>query len=330
MLKADNIKKHLFKIKDKGDFNELALQVFNYQYTNNPVYKKYVDLINRKPGDILEVKDIPFLPIEFFKNHKIVSGKAQEELVFFSSGTTGMVQSKHYVTDIEIYKNSFINAFELFFGRPQDYIILALLPSYLERGGSSLVFMVKELIKRTNDANSGFYLHNHTELLQKISGLKNSKKKLMLIGVSYALLDLLVEEKDIFKNIIVLETGGMKGKRKEMTKSELHGFLSGKFGVENIHSEYGMTELLSQAFSHGKGLFKCPPWMQVLIRDTYDPYVYLPEGKSGGINIIDLANINSCAFVETKDIGKLHKNDVFEVLGRFDNSDIRGCNLMVN
>jgi phenylacetate-coenzyme A ligase PaaK-like adenylate-forming protein len=330
MSKANYIKENIFEIKTLYDFKELSVEVFRYQYKNNGVYKKYVDLINCKPEHVRQVQDIPFLPIEFFKNHKIISSKKQEEIVFLSSGTTGTVQSKHYVTDTEIYKSSFIKSFNLFYGKPENYTILALLPNYLERGGSSLVFMVDELIKQSKDVNSGFYLYNHAELLHKITDLKNGNKKVLLIGVSYALLDLPVIDKTIFKNVVVLETGGMKGKRKETTKSELHHILREKFQVENIHSEYGMTELLSQAYSQGKGLFKSPPWMKILIRDTYDPFSYLPEGKSGGINIIDLANINSCAFIETKDIGKLSPNNQFEVLGRFDNSDIRGCNLMVN
>jgi len=324
-----NILERIFNIKTKQNFIDTTFDIFNYQYNNNDIYKQYVQLIGCNPKNITHVSDIPFLPIEFFKQKKIISGQNHEKAIFLSSGTTGMVQSKHYVTDLDIYIESFIKSFNIFYGKPENFIILALLPNYLEREGSSLVYMVNELINRSNSSHSGFYLHNYNELLNKIKGLKGSKKKLLLMGVSYALLDLPVVDPSVFENIIIMETGGMKGKRKEMTKKELHKALQEKFKVLNIHSEYGMTELLSQAYSQGKGVFETPPWMKVLIRDTYDPFDTLHSGRSGGINVIDLANINSCSFIETKDIGKLYENNQFEVLGRFDNSDIRGCNLLI-
>ncbi len=330
MNQVELLKKRIFNIKTEQDFINTTFDIFNYQYNNNDVYREYVQLIGRNPKSITHILDIPFLPIAFFKQKKIISGKNKGKAIFLSSGTTGMVQSKHYVTDLRLYEESFLKSFHLFYGKPEDFIILALLPNYLEREGSSLIYMVNDLINRSNNSNSGFYLNNYTELLEKLNALKKTKKKILLIGVSYALLDLPNQDLDIFEHITVMETGGMKGRRKEMTKKELHKNLQQKFNVTSIHSEYGMTELLSQAYSHGKGLFETPPWMKILIRDTYDPFSYLANGKSGGINVIDLANLNSCSFIETKDIGKLHKTNQFEVLGRFDNSDIRGCNLLIN
>ena len=331
MNKKELIEKNIFSIKTEQNFIDTTIDVFNYQYNNNIVYNEYAQLIGRSPNNINDISEIPFLPIEFFKSKRIISGTDKEKEVFLSSGTTGMVQSKHYVTDLDIYKTSFNKSFNLFYGNPEELVILALLPNYLEREGSSLVFMVNELIKQSNNKHSGFYLNNYNELIDKISVLNNKESKtVILIGVSYALLDLPIQNSDIFNNVIIMETGGMKGKRKEMTKKELHSVLQNKFKVNCIHSEYGMTELLSQAYSKGNGLFETPPWMKILIRDTYDPFKYLTHSKSGGINIIDLANLNSCSFIETKDIGKLHKNNQFEVLGRFDNSDIRGCNLLIN
>ena len=330
MIKAEQLKDRIFNIKTQQDFIDLTFDIFNYQYNHNNIYRKYVQLIGYKPSLVTNINDIPFLPIEFFKKNKIITGKDKEKVIFLSSGTTGVVQSKHYITDLKIYKTSFIKSFNIFFGNPEKYTILALLPNYLEREGSSLVFMVHELIKRSKDQNSSFYLHDYKNLLTKISVLKKSKKKILLIGVSYALLDLPIYDLEIFKDVIIMETGGMKGKRKEMTKNELHNTLQVKFNVKTIYSEYGMTELLSQAYSTGKGVFSTPPWMKIIIRDTYDPFDYIKRGSSGGINIIDLANINSCSFIETKDIGKLKENNQFEILGRFDNSDIRGCNLLIN
>jgi Acyl-protein synthetase, LuxE len=275
------------------------------------------------------IEQIPFLPIQFFKSHDVVSSTDSIQQTFTSSGTTGMITSKHLVTDISLYEESYRNAFSEFYGNIEDYAILALLPSYLEREGSSLIYMVNDLIERSNNSNSGFYLHNYHELTTKLSELDASGQNVLLIGVTYALLDLVETKKFNLKNTIIMETGGMKGKRKEMIREELHQMLCDGFGVNSIHSEYGMTELLSQAYSLGNGIFECPNWMSILIRDTEDALTYVENGKTGGINVIDLANINSCSFIATQDLGKKYLNNSFEVLGRFDNSDIRGCNLMV-
>jgi hypothetical protein len=240
-----------------------------------------------------------------------------------------MITSKHLITDVTLYENSYRNAFSEFYGNIEDYVVLALLPSYLERSGSSLIYMVKDLIELSNNFNSGFYLNNYDELISKLIELDSLGQNVILIGVTYALLDLIEKRKFELKNTIIMETGGMKGKRKEIIREELHELLCNSFGVLSIHSEYGMTELLSQAYSLGNGIFECPNWMNILIRDTEDPLTYVPVGKTGGINVIDLANINSCSFIATQDLGKKYPNNSFEVLGRFDNSDIRGCNLMV-
>ena len=249
--------------------------------------------------------------------------------VFTSSGTTGSITSKHYVTDIEFYKESYLKGFAHFYGNIEDYAVLALLPNYLERKGSSLVYMVADLIKRSKNKKSGFYLNNIDELAKKLIHLDKKGQKILLIGVSFALLDLIEKHKFQLKNTIVMETGGMKGRRKELVRDELHQILQNGFGVDAIHSEYGMTELLSQGYSKGNGIFETPSWMRILTRDTEDALTILPTGKAGGINIIDLANYNSCSFLATQDLGKVHQNGTFEIIGRFDNSDIRGCNLMV-
>ena len=278
---------------------------------------------------VKSLQQIPFLPIQFFKNHNVVSNTNEIQETFTSSGTTGMITSKHLVTDVSLYEQSYRNAFSEFYGNIADYVVLALLPSYLERSGSSLIYMVKDFIELSNNENSGFYLHNYDELISKLVALDNAGQNVILIGVTYALLDLIEKQKFQLKNTIIMETGGMKGKRKEMIREELHEILRNGFGVQNIHSEYGMTELLSQAYSLGNGIFECPAWMQIQIRDTEDAMTYVNNGKTGGINVIDLANINSCSFIATQDLGKKQPNNSFEVLGRFDNSDIRGCNLMV-
>jgi phenylacetate-coenzyme A ligase PaaK-like adenylate-forming protein len=259
----------------------------------------------------------------------VVSNTNLIQTTFSSSGTTGMITSKHLVTDVSLYEESYRKGFAEFYGNIEDYAILALLPSYLEREGSSLIYMVEDLIKLSNHPESGFYLHNHEDLIKKLIELDKSGQNVILIGVTYALLDLIEKQEFQLQNTIIMETGGMKGKRKEMIREELHAQLCKGFGVSAIHSEYGMTELLSQAYSLGEGVFECPSWMQILIRDTEDALTYIPQGKTGGINVIDLANINSCSFIATQDLGKKYPNNSFEVLGRFDNSDIRGCNLMV-
>ena len=319
----------LFKLYNTKDFNESTLDIFRFQATNNSVYKTFLNHLKVDVNAIEKIEQIPFLPIQFFKSHKIISSKAITQQVFLSSGTTGMVQSKHYVTDISIYEESFTKAFQLFYGAIENYTVLALLPSYLERTGSSLIYMVNSFIGKSKNPKSGFYLDNLDELAENLQELDKKGEKILLIGVSFALLDLLDNYKFNLKNTIIMETGGMKGKRKELIREELHNILCDGFGVSKIHSEYGMTELLSQAYSKGNGIFECPPWMKILTRDTEDALSILPEGKSGGINVIDLANINSCSFIATQDLGKTYKNGSFEVLGRFDSSDIRGCNLLV-
>ena len=319
----------IFNIQTPEDFKQVAFSVFRHQFENNKVYRSFCDLLYIHPSDVHALEDIPFLPIEFFKSKKIISSLEEVQEVFTSSGTTGSVTSKHYVTDIECYKESYLQGFAHFYGNIEDYTVVALLPNYLERKGSSLVYMVADLIQRSKNNKSGFYLNNIEELAQKL--IKNDKKgqKTLLIGVSFALMDLIEKYQFELKNTIIMETGGMKGRRKELVRDELHAFLQQGFGVDTIHSEYGMTELLSQGYSRGNGIFQTPPWMKVVTRDTEDALTIQKIGKTGGINIIDLANYNSCAFIATQDLGKVHQNGTFEIIGRFDNSDIRGCNLMV-
>lgn len=318
----------LFAVNDKS-FDHYALEIFRFQAKNNEIYNKFLSLLQIDFHSIKKINQIPFLPIQFFKSHKVISSKEKIQEIFLSSGTTGFNQSKHYITDIQIYEQSYLKGFEYFYGNPEDYIILALLPNYLERKGSSLVYMIDDLIKKSKSPESGFYLNNLKELSHKLTGLDKRNKKILLIGVSYALLDLIEFKEFDLKNTIIIETGGMKGRRKELVKEELHHELCKGFGVDMIHSEYGMTELLSQAYSKGNGIFKTPPWMKILTRDTEDALTILSQDRTGGINVIDLANVNSCSFIATQDLGKIHANDTFEILGRFDNSDIRGCNLMV-
>jgi len=320
---------NIFTIQTSKQFEYKALAIFNYQAKNNAVYKEFLHLLKIDISSINKIEKIPFLPIQFFKSHKLVSNFNKIEQTFLSSGTTGAIPSKHFITDIKVYEKSFLNTFCHFFGDIKDYIILALLPSYLEREGASLVYMVDSLITESGSKNSGFYLHNMDKLAEKLKNLDKKGGKILLIGVSYALLDLLEKYNFKLQNTLVLETGGMKGRRKEMIKKELHQQLKQGFGVTKIYSEYGMTELLSQAYSMGNELFKTPPWMKIIIRDTEDPFFILPHNKAGGINIIDLANYNSCSFIATQDLGKTYGANCFEILGRFDNSDIRGCNLMV-
>ncbi len=319
----------IFTISNAKQFEKIALKVFRYQHENNSVYREFCELLKIEKGSVKSLQQIPFLPIQFFKSHEVVSNSDSIQETFTSSGTTGMITSKHLITDVTLYEDSYRNAFSEFYGNIEDYVVLALLPSYLERSGSSLIYMVKDLIELSNNSNSGFYLNNYDELISKLIELDSLGQNVLLIGVTYALLDLIEKRKFELKNTIIMETGGMKGKRKEIIREELHELLCDGFGVLSIHSEYGMTELLSQAYSLGNGIFECPNWMNILIRDTEDPLTYVPVGKTGGINVIDLANINSCSFIATQDLGKKYPNNSFEVLGRFDNSDIRGCNLMV-
>ena len=319
----------LFSISNQKQFEKIALKTFRYQYENNLVYQEFCDLLHTNVQKVKTLQQIPFLPIQFFKNHTVVSNNEAPQAIFTSSGTTGMTTSQHLVTDVSLYEESYRRGFSQFYGNIENYVVLALLPSYLEREGSSLIYMVEDLIQLSNQPESGFYLNNHDELIEKLIELDSLGQNVILIGVTYALLDLIEKRKFQLQNTIIMETGGMKGKRKEMIREELHQQLCAGFGVASIHSEYGMTKLLSQAYSLGEGIFECPSWMQILIRDTEDALSYITNGKTGGINVIDLANRNSCAFIATQDLGKKYANGTFEVLGRFDNSDIRGCNLMV-
>ncbi len=319
----------IFNLQTEVAFEKKALEVFRFQAKNNSIYRQFVAHLGIKPVSISSLIDIPFLPISFFKTHTVLSDNRPIKSTFLSSGTTGSIRSKHAVTDLNLYEKSFLTGFENFYGSISRFTILALLPNYLEKTDSSLVYMVAELIKKTNKIESGFYLHNLEELAKKLIKLDKKGEKVLLIGVSFALLDLIEKQKFQLKNTIIMETGGMKGRRKELIREDLHYRLKKGFGVHQIHSEYGMTELLSQAYSLGNGTFKTPNWMKIIIRDTENPLSILPHQKAGGINIIDLANINSCSFIATQDLGKTRKDGSFEVLGRFDNSDIRGCNLLV-
>lgn len=323
MINYENI----FKIKTIDDFESMAVKIFKYQFDNNKIYRSFCDLINKNPSDITNSNQIPFLPIKFFKSHTVLSSNQSIEKKFISSGTTNTNLSTHYITDLKLYESSFENSFKYFFGDIKEFTILALLPSYLENKNSSLIYMADKLIKKTNRKNSGFYLDNYIELKDKLIELK--KEKVILIGVTFALLNLI--EKFNFKlpNLTIVETGGMKGRRKEMIRNELHTKLINGFGTNLICSEYGMTELLSQAYSTNNGIFQCPPWMKIHIREPQDALSFKKNGITGGVNVIDLANINSCSFIATEDLGKKNDENNFEILGRFDNSDIRGCNLLV-
>lgn len=327
MLKNENT---VFHIASETEFLSTALEIFQFQYQNNPIYKEWVSLLNVKPHNVKTLEQIPFLPIEFFKQQKVVSSPITADTVCFtSSATTSQIPSKHYVNNISLYRQSFLTAFRKFYGQPEDYCILALLPNYLQRGGSSLVYMCHELITRSGHPFSGFFLNNLDELTARVHELKKSSQKVLLIGVSYALLDLCDKELALNENFIVMETGGMKGTRKELLKPELHAYLKKGFQINTIHSEYGMTELLSQAYSKQDGLFQSPPWMRCLTREVNDPMQIRKDYKTGGINVIDLANIHSCSFIATQDLGRIHPDNSFELMGRYDNSDVRGCNLML-
>jgi hypothetical protein len=323
----ENLINKIMAINSKSDFEKMSLKLFDYQMENNPIYAPYAALILK--GEIpTNIYEIPFLPIEFFKQEQIIcQGKGVEE-VFLSSGTTGE-QSKHLVADLSLYKKSYLNTFQQFYGDIKDYCILALLPNYQDREGSSLIYMVNDLITKSEHPKSGFYLNNLAELSETIKELEGKGQKVILFGVTYALLDLAAQYPQLLKHTIIMETGGMKGKRKELLKEEIHQLVQDAFLTENIHSEYGMTELLSQGYSKGKNIFNSPPWMKILIRDVNDPLSIIGNNKTGGINVIDLANIYSCPFIATQDLGKQFDNDSFSVLGRFDNSDVRGCNLLV-
>lgn len=325
------LKDKIFTISGQEDFREITLQVFNYQYQNNRVYREFIHFLGREPDSVISLNDIPFLPIGFFRDHRIMSAGCSPEIIFESSGTTGSKTSKHYVAEVSLYERSFLKTFRLFYGEPSGFIIIALLPSYVERKSSSLVYMADRLIKESRHSASGFYNARGSEIFRIIAEGKARAEKIIVLGVSFALLDLAEIGTADLSGVIMMETGGMKGKRKEMTRAELHETLKAKFNLDAIHSEYGMTELLSQAYSKTEGIFYAPPWMKVMLRDPQDPLSIIDvPGKTGGINIIDLANLNSCSFISAGDLGRLHDNGGFEVLGRFDNSDIRGCNLMVD
>jgi hypothetical protein len=321
----------IFTIKDPEDFWECAQGIFNYQYHNNIVYKEFSESLRKGNRDVKSFDEIPFLPVEFFRNHRIITGNLPVEMIFESSGTTATDPGRHFVSDLSFYEKSFLKTFRFFYGDPREYLIAALLPSYTERKGSSLVYMADKLIQISNNSLSGFYNRSTEDLISAVKKSKEKHHKILLLGVSFALLDLAERKIPDLTGVIVMETGGMKGRRKELTRSELHSILKEKFNVQSIHSEYGMTELMSQAYSKEDGIFYCPPWMKVMIRDPQDPLsLYTETGRIGGINIIDLANINSCSFIATSDLGRLHDDGGFEVLGRFDNSDVRGCNLLAD
>ncbi|MCX6290377.1 MAG: acyl transferase [Bacteroidetes bacterium] len=321
----------IFNILSDREFDELAMDIFRFQSENNEVYKSYIRNLSINPGEINSISEIPFLPVEFFKTHDVCCSpekNAAEPVVFTSSGTTGSETSRHTVLNISLYENGFRKAFEIFYGPVSGYCILALLPSYLERKGSSLIYMADDLGKNSRHPRSGFYLDDHDELSETLRQLQRLGQKTILLGVTYALLDFAEKHKMNFPELIIMETGGMKGRRKEIIRSEVHQILCARFGVKKIHSEYGMTELLSQAYSTGDGVFRTPPWMKILIREMNDPFTPAEPNQNGCLNVIDLANLYSCSFIATNDLGKTH-GETFEVTGRYDNSDIRGCNLMV-
>ena len=318
-----------FDIKNENDFNNHALSVFAFQAKHVAVYRESIEALNVDASSVKHYSQIPFLPVSFFKSRSVIAEGFKPQIIFSSSGTTGMITSSHLIADVHIYEDSFNNSFQLFYGPINDYCVIALLPAYLEREGSSLVYMFEHLIKNSNHPQSGFYLNQYSELASLLNGLFARKQKTILVGVTFALLDLCEKFPINFPELIVMETGGMKGRRKEMIREELHDKLCNGFGVAKIHSEYGMTELLSQAYSKGDGVFITPPWMKILLREVNDPFAPVGINTTGGVNIIDLANYYSCAFIATQDLGKKLDNNSFEILGRFDYSDLRGCNLLV-
>ena len=341
----------IFQIKNEAEFKQKCLETFHFQYNNIEIYRKFVDYLNINPSDIKEVEKIPFLPIEMFKNHTILDQNKKTDLFFQSSGTTQMNLSKHWISDEKLYQESIEKSFEQFIGKPEDYIFLGLLPSYLEKQNSSLIYMVDFLMKKSGKPENGYFLYNHEELYKVLKELSKQNKKVILFGVAFALLDFLdfaktnhqiIESSD---QLIIIETGGMKGRKQEMTKDELLAIFHQGFGTEKIYSEYSMTELLSQAYSLGQNIYESPNWMRILIRNTEDPFSYVEPGRNGAINIIDLANRHSCSFIATQDLGKiLTESEIFrsasnfkkiisnqfQVLGRIDHSDIRGCSLLVS
>ena len=326
--KEKQLEEQVFAITNEKDFSRIALHVYQFQFENNLLYQDYCRAVRKLPQTVREIRDIPFLPISFFKTHRIETTVFDAELVFKSSGTTGSVTSSHYVKDANLYLKSFSKGFQKFYGDIKQYCIIGLLPSYLERENSSLVYMVDRLIKQSGHKNSGFYLNEFEQLDLTLKQLQFSNQKTILIGVTYALLDFSDRYVQNIPNTIIMETGGMKGRGREITRAELYEHLKKNFGVADIHSEYGMTELLSQAYGVN-GKMTCSPWMKVLIRDETDPFTIYNATGAGAINIIDLANLYSCSFIATEDIGRLNEDGSFEILGRLDHSDVRGCSLMV-
>lgn len=323
------LENRIFNLNSEGDFSELALEIFRLQSDGNRVYSDYLDALGFDRNLVKTTENIPFLPISLFKTKEVKTGDFSPEIIFTSSGTTGSETSKHYVKQLSLYERSFVEGFNRFYGDPAEYSIIALLPSYLERKGSSLIYMVNKLAACSPDQSGGFFPEHPDEIPGRLKSLKEKGRKVILIGVTYALLELAGKHPADLSGIIIVETGGMKGRGKEMVREEVHGILTSAFNCDAIHSEYGMTELFSQAWSEGDGLFRTPPWMKIFIRDPLDHVDYLENGRTGGINIIDLANIYSCSFIETADLGRKNSDTTFEVSGRFDNSDIRGCNLLV-
>ncbi|MBL0046833.1 MAG: acyl transferase [Bacteroidetes bacterium] len=323
------LENRIFNITSEQEFEACALEVFAFQYSENSVYRMFVDNLTIHRSSVNNLSRIPYLPISFFKSHRVHCGDKTPELVFTSSGTTGAMSSAHYVSDLELYKRSYLGSFTQFYAEPSEYCILALLPSYSERSGSSLIYMVDDLIRKSGHSKSGYYLKADEKLRDTLHELSAVKQKTLLLGVTHALFDFAEKFKLNLSNCIVMETGGMKGRRRELIRTELHQILTQAFGVTKIHSEFGMTELLSQAYSKGDGIFECPPWMRVEAREIDDPLSPALTQKTGGLNVIDLANLNSCSFISTQDLCKVYPDKSFEVLGRFDNSDIRGCNLLL-
>lgn len=315
--------KSIFSIATQTDFDRVALEVFRFQAEACAPYREYLELLGVDPAAVECPEQIPFLPIELFKSHRVYCGSNPPQQIFTSSSTTGQTPSRHYVADLRIYEEAFTRSFELFYGPAEQTAIYALLPNYLEREGSSLIYMVEGLIRR---GGGGFYLYDHDALLRDMEAHQGKK---ILLGVSYALWDLAEEQRGALHDVIVMETGGMKGRREELPREEFHRLLCDAFGVQSIHSEYGMAELMSQAYSDGKGIFRTPPWMRVWVRDLNDPFRLLPNGATGGVNLIDLANFYSCSFLQTQDLGKLYEDGSFRILGRISGSEIRGCNLLV-
>lgn len=330
-IPAEQLVNRIFALREHNDvsFEQLALELFQLHAKHNETYRSFIGHLRINPSEITKLHQIPFLPISLFKNHLVGIFEAPPEAIFVSSGTTGSQRSKHHVANLELYEESMHRCFGQFFGNEQDYCILGLLPSYLERSNSSLVYMVQSLMKVSGHADGGFYLDRLTALSKVLKRNSENGVKTLLIGVTFALLELAEKHPQQLKNCIILETGGMKGRRREMARQEVHAHLTAAFGLPHIASEYGMTELLSQAYSMGHGVFRTPPWMRVYARETTDPLTVKPRGK-GSLNVIDLANVYSCPFIATQDLGHIHQDHSFEVLGRMDDAEVRGCNLMVS